>query len=197
MTTSERYITNDRAVIVSSIEHLRMICSDEDNDLLADMIEGELDVEGFVGKTLEFILADEAAVEGIKAHAKRITERRRRLESRIERLRTLLASVVTALPGRKFRHPLASISAFDVDPRVIVQDESAIPSAFWVPQDPKLNESMLRRHLLERRRLLEESARLVSENQRRAACKMIDLDHPDVPGATLGNGEISVRIRVA
>lgn len=197
MTTSERYITNDLSAIVSSIEHLRMICSDEDNDLLADMIEGELDVEGFVGKTLEFILADEAAVEGIKAHAKRITERRRRLESRIERLRTLLASVVTALPGRKFRHPLASVSAFDVDPRVIVQDESAIPSAFWVPQDPKLNESMLRRHLLERRRLIEESARLVSENQRQAACKMIDLDHPDVPGATLGNGEISVRIRVA
>lgn len=194
---SETYLNLEQSVLLPHIEHLRMICSQDDPELVADMLSGETDLEGFVGRVLEFILADEADLEGIRAHQKRIAERRRRLENRVERLRTLLASVITLLPGRKYRHALALVSAFDVDPRIIVQDESAIPSHFWIPQDPKLNESGIRKLLLERQKRLDELARYLTEEERKARREEVDHDYPAVPGIALGNGEVSVRIRVA
>lgn len=193
----EKYLNLEQSTLLPHVEHLRMICSQDDPDLVADMISGETDLEGFVGHVLEFILADEADLEGIKAHHKRIAERRRRLESRVERLRTLLASVITLLPERKYRHALALVTAFDVDPRVIVQDESAIPSHFWIQQEPKLNESGIRKLLLQRQKRLDELARCLTEEEREARREEVDHDCPAVPGVSLGNGEISVRIRVA
>jgi hypothetical protein len=194
----ENKAARDCSFLIPYIEHLRHICTEEEDEiLLSDLIEGDPNLDRFVGQVVQSILDDEAAVDGIKGHLKRITERRRRLEARSARLRTLLASVVTTLPNRKYRHALATLSAFDVDPRVIVQDESAIPTAFWLPQDPKLDESGLRRHLLEREKRLGEVAAYITEEEKRAIRDLVDRDYPDVPGAILGNGEVSVRIRVA
>ena len=87
--------------------------------------------------------------------------------------------------------------AFDVEPKVIITDESAIPSAFWIPQDPKLDESRIRRQLIERKKLSAEIGSDLSSEERRRRQKEIDADLPDVPGACLGNGDVSVRIRAS
>lgn len=179
------------------ISHLRMICGDDDPDLRRNVIEGETGLDALIEQALKIVLEDEAAIQGIRDYQKRVTERRRRLETRAAKLRTLLATVVTELPERKYRHPLALISAFDVDPHVIIQDESAIPTDFWIPQDPKLDESGLRKHLLERQRRLDDIAKCRTEAERRALRDEIDAELAPVSGVTLGNGEISVRIRVA
>lgn len=193
----ERNLNSEVSHFLPALANLKMICGDDDQELIGDMIEGELDVHRIVGRLLELILADEADIEGLKFYLKRVADRRRRLEDRVGRLRTLLASVVTALPQRKYRHPLALVSAFDVDARIIIQDESAIPSDFWIPQDPKLHESGLRRHLLERQRRLDELALCRTDEERNAQRQEIDNLLPIVPGVALGNGEVSVRIRVA
>ncbi|TPK07390.1 siphovirus Gp157 family protein [Mesorhizobium sp. B2-5-7] len=181
----------------AQISHLKEICGEDDSDLLEGMIEGETDVDRFIGKMVEIIQIDQADCEGLKSYQRKLADRRKRLEDRVSRLRMLLASVVTELPGRVYRHPLAHVRAFDVDPRVIVTDESAIPSAYWVPQDPKLNEAAMRKHLLERQTLIDLLKECRSEDERRAQRKAIDREFPDIAGASLGNGEVSVRIRGA
>lgn len=181
----------------SDIAHLKLLCGEDDFDLLADMIEGETDVDRFIGKMVEIIQVDEADCEGLKIYQRKLADRKRRLEERAKRLRTLLAGVVTELPGRVYRHTLAHIRAFDVDPRIIVTDESAIPSAYWIPQDPKLNETEMRRQLLERQKQIELLAECYTEDEKRARRAEIDRDFPDIAGVSLGNGEVSVRIRGA
>lgn len=177
------------------ISYLREICGDEDDDLLDGMIDGELDVGSLVGKMIELIQTDQSDCEAIKNYQTKLLDRRKRLESRVGRLRTLLASVVTELPGRTYRHALAHVRAFDVDPRLIVIDESAIPAAYWIPQDPKLNEPAVRKHLLRRQTLIDLLRDCRTDDERRARRLEIDRDFPDIPGTSLGSAEISVRIR--
>jgi hypothetical protein len=187
----------DATGMLAQISHLREICGGDDEELLADMIEGESDLDRFIGKMIEIIQIDQAAGEALKGYQKKLADRKKRLEDRAARLRTLLASVITELPGRAYRHPLAHVRAFDVDPRVIVTDESVIPSTYWVPQDPKLNEPAIRKHLLERQTLIDMLRECRSPEERLERRAQIDRDYPDISGASLGNGEISVRIRGA
>lgn len=183
--------------IKTQVSFLRQICGDDDEDLVKDMIEAETDLESLIGKMIEIIQSDQADCEGLKNYQRKLADRKKRMEDRTARLRTLLASVITELPGRVYRHPLAHVRAFDVDPRVIVADESVIPSAYWVQQDPKLNETAIRKHLLARQTQIDllKDCRTPEERQERRA--QIDRDYPDIPGTSLGNGEISVRIRGA
>lgn len=159
------------------------------------MNDAESDVDRFIGKIIEIIQIGQADCEGLKNYLRKLTDRKKRLEDRTARLRTLLASVVTELPGRVYRHPLAHVRAFDVDPRVIVTDESVIPSTYWIAQDPKLNEIAIRKHLLERKMQIDLLKECQSSNERRVRLAQIDREFPDVAGASLGNGEISIRIR--
>lgn len=185
----------DATYIQAYISNLRSICGEDDADLLNDMIEGSTHLDQFVGKVVQIIQTDEAFADGLKAYQRAIGDRRKRLEERAKRLRVLLASVVNELPGRSYQHALAHLRAFDVDPKVIVTDESAIPSAFWIEQDPKLNESMVRKHLLERHRQIDDLAKCRSDNERSIRLEAIDWQYPDIAGACLGNGEVSIRIR--
>ena len=191
---NERAAIRDAGNLQADLAHLRSICGDDDAELLGDMIEAETSVEAFIGKMIELIGADEADSEGIKAYQQKLAGRKKRLEQRVTRLRVLLASVVTQLPGRRFRHALASVSAFDIDPKVILTDESQIPTKWWKRPDPVIDQSALRRYLLERDRLLESLKECRTEEDKQARRAEIDLVFPDIPGATLGNGDISVRI---
>lgn len=191
---NERMAIKASAELAGNLTNLRSICGEDDADLLCDMIEGETSLEGFVGKMIELIGADEADSDGIKAYQQKLAARKKRVDQRAGRLRVLLASVVTQLPGRKFRHALASVSAFDVDPKVITLDESQIPTKWWKRPDPVVDHPSLRKHLLERERLLQSLKECKTEADRQIRRAEVDLLYPNVPGVTLGNGEISVRI---
>lgn len=191
------YSNVDARDLRAEIAHLREICGEDDQELLHDMIDGQTSLDTFVGKMLQVIQTDEAFAEGLKTYQRTLTERKRRLEERARKLRALLATVVNELPGRTYRHAMAHLRAFDVDPRVVVTDESVIPSAFWIEQDPKLDEAGMRRHLLERQARIAELSSCLTDEERLARKEEIDRAFPDVAGACLGNGEVSIRIRSA
>jgi hypothetical protein len=193
----ENKALNKAIEVQAHVAHLKQMCGEEDQELLVDMIEGETDVDGLVGKLIEMIQLDEADCDGLKTYQRKLADRKKRLEERATRLRTLLASVVTELPDRAYRHSLAHVRAFDVDPRIVVTDESTIPSIYWLPQDPKLNESAMRKHLLARQTLIDLLAECRTEDEKRTRRSVIEREYPAIAGVSLGNGEISVRIRGA
>lgn len=194
---NERLANADAAKLKAGIAHLRDICGSDDPELLGDMIEGETSVDVFVGKMIELIQLDETDVKALGGYAKQIGDRKKRIDTRAKRLRTLLASVVYELPERRFRHPLALVTASDVDPKPIIEDESLIPSQWWKPQDPKLDESGIRAHLLERQKLLDGLKECRTDEERDVRRAEIDAEFPDIPGASLDNGDITISIRSA
>ena len=160
------------------------------------MIDGELSVDGFISKLVTMIVEDESHCLGLKSYLKRVGDRRRRLENRANRLRVLLASVVANLPSRKFRNELASVRAFDIEPSVVIDEEADIPTKFWKQADPVVDISAIRKHLNQRRKLLEGLSNCRTTEERIQLKATIDRDYPEVPGCHLDNGDISVSITV-
>ena len=180
----------------AGLAHLQSICGD-DPDLLADMIEGELSVESFLSKLIAMITEDEADALGLKLYRDKISNRKKRLEERARRLRVLLASLVASLPSRRFRNELASVRVFDIDPSVIVEEEADIPVKFWKQPEPVIDLPAIRKHLNERRRLLDRLSDCATPEERAQRLAEIDGLFPDVPGCRLDNGDLSVAITVA
>ena len=163
--------SNERSLTVCAIElqagiaHLRSICGEDDPELLADMIDGELSVDSFVSKLVTMICEDESNCLGLKTYMRKVGDRKKRLENRANRLRVLLASVVANLPSRKFRNQLASVRAFDIEPSVVIDEEADIPTKFWKQVDPVVDVSAIRKHLNQRRKLLEETFQLLHDRR--------------------------------
>jgi hypothetical protein len=193
---SERDANVQALELQAGLAHLQSICG-EDPELLADMIEGELSAEAFLSRLIAMITEDEASALGLKLYHKKISDRKRRLEEHAKRLRVLLASVVNNLPSRRFKNELASVRVFDIDPSVIVDEEADIPVRFWKQADPVINLPAIRKHLNERRKLIDRLSDCQSSAERVQRQHEIDCIFPDVPGCHLDNGDISVAITVA
>jgi hypothetical protein len=180
----------------AGLAHLQSICGD-DRELLADMIEGELSVESFLSKLVAMITEDEASALGLKLYRNKISDRKKRLEERAKRLRVLLASVVNNLASRRFKNDLASVRVFDIEPSVIIDEEADVPFKFWKQAEPVIDLPAIRKHLNERRKLLDRLSECPTPAERAQRLTEIDGLFPDVPGCHLDNGDLSVAITVA
>ena len=92
---------------------------------------------------------------------------------------------------------MASVRVFDIDPSVIVEEEADIPVKFWKQPEPVIDLPAIRKHLNERRRLLDRLSDCATPEERAQRLVEIDGLFPDVPGCRLDNGDLSVAITVA
>src|SRR3989304_4693464 len=99
----------------------------EDEQLRADMIEGETDAQAFLTKIVRKIEDAEALCEGTAARIKELSERKARFERRQEALRDLAHKIMSAADLRKIELAIATLSIRTVPPKVIIIDEAALP----------------------------------------------------------------------
>jgi hypothetical protein len=142
--------------------------ANSDEDFIRDVIEGETDLHEIVSALVEDDAADAALVNGINEVTERLAIRRARLEERIAYRRALIVSGLQIAGLTKLETPVGTATVRPTSPRVIVTDESLIPSAFWKSTDPKLDKRALA-----------------------AALKGMQ----EVAGATLSNGGTTLEIR--
>jgi hypothetical protein len=95
-------------------------------------------------------------------------ERLSRIEGRADKKRTLVASVMERADLRKITDPEFTASLRATPAPLVVTAEGEIPSTYWKPQAPKLDRGSLL-----------------------AALKAGE----SVPGATLGNGGVTIAVR--
>lgn len=118
---------------------------DIDPDALADTleaIEGEIEVKA--ENTAIIIRELECEAEKLKAEETRLAERRKAYENNVSRLKTTLYNCMKATGKEKFKTTLYSFGIQKNPPKLIVDDETAIPSGFFKPQDPKLDTAELK-----------------------------------------------------
>ncbi len=173
---------------------MRETIGDEDMALLADTIEGETDLFEAIDIALAEIDETEVLVSGLKEKEGQFSQRRRAMEERIRRFRSLIeqAMAITELP--KLRRPAATLTLRKLPPDVVVMTEADIPSEFFVPQPPpppKLDKAALKRALELREKRFEFAASLEDGEERTRALASV----PPIPGATLNNGSFSLQIR--
>ncbi len=162
--------TLDPAREMQALEALKASLSPmlaDDPDFILDLAEGETNLL----ETLDALLAadamDEWLIEGAKKAAAEVSFRADRFQKRRMARRTLIEQALMILEQRKLERPCATISLADRAPMAVIEDESALPSRFFV-NEPSLDKKALKAAL--------------------------DAGE-DVPGARLSNGSVSLTIR--
>lgn len=149
-------------------EQLREIAGDDLN-AIRDTLEGEIDLKGLIAMAAEQNVLDAANVEGLASFIKQLSERKARIEKRIDMRRAAILAAMQSGELRKVETPAGTITRKAVPPAVLILEEASIPADYWKPQDPKLD--------------------------RKAVADALKAGR-EIPGAIMSNGSETIQIRV-
>ena len=135
-------MTDLRTVTTQALDILRAYPSlADDEQALADTLEGATDINEAIGAVLKSIITAEAQAkatrEALKEVAADLTERATRFDDRAAKGRAAIMEVMTRLGTRKLPLPVATLSISAKPPSVVVTDPASIPPAYLRQADPK------------------------------------------------------------
>jgi len=149
-------------------EELRSEYPDIDDDTLRDTLEGISELPEIVAVVLRSHLDDLALAAALRSRMAEMQERLSRIEGRAEKKRVLVTSVMERADLRKLTEPDFTVSLRPTPQPLVVTAETDIPATYWKPQPPKLDRSALISALKSGER---------------------------IPGASLGNGGLTIAVR--
>ena len=120
------------------VANIRDVIGDDDQTL-ADMIEGETDLNRVLSRAFDRWSELNLMVHVLKAKEEGLKARRDRLERQAEMIRTAMASAMEQASLKRLELPDVTLSLRPTPQKAIVIDEAAIPAQFWKRQDPKLD----------------------------------------------------------
>jgi hypothetical protein len=122
-----------------------MLRDEEDDVLLADMLEAETDLHPMLEKLLGWIEQDEGNVAALKQQIDDRTERKRRFEARIAAKRDAVTALLDCAGLDKLTLPEATLSVRQLPAKLAVTNPAAVPNEFTV-QVPRPNLDAIRVH---------------------------------------------------
>ena len=108
---------------------LAAMCSDDER-LFADMLEGETDLHWLITRLHNGIATDAGMVLGIKDRQADLSERKKRLEGRIDAQRGAIIQLMRAGKVSKVELPEATYSLRDGKAKLSVVDADAVPMTY-------------------------------------------------------------------
>lgn len=118
----------------------------EDADLLEGMIEGETSLFEMLALVLDAVEREEELLSGIAARENVLKERKERIRYRQAGLKAKIEQAILIF-GEKVELPEATLSLSKRAPKLLITNESQIPSQFWKRGDPVLDKAGLTAHL--------------------------------------------------
>ena len=185
------------AAAVSTLrDHLQsMGHAPEADDLLDISIESETDFKEVLTTFLDAEANACALADAIGDRIEALRERKTRIEKRSEYLRSLIQVGVEMAGSDKVETPVATVSLTRSPPKAIITEESEIPSAYWKPQPPKVDQAALTKAIRERVKALDAAAKIADIDARKAAQEEAAKSFPEIPGVTASNPVTSITIR--
>lgn len=125
-------LTSSRLALQSKLQDMNF-----DEQTIQDTLEGEstelqakIEDYGFVIRNME------AFSEAIKAEEKRLSERRKTQEAKVERIKAWLLENMQICNIQKIECPAFTIAVRTNPPKVVIENESDIPEQFMVTPEP-------------------------------------------------------------
>lgn len=169
----------------------------DDQETLQDTFDGQTTLDVEIRRAVLAIEEDEILITGIKARETELKSRRARLEKRIEATRGLIEQAMTIAEWHKHEMDIGTVTLGKAAPRIVIDNESQIPSQFWKPADPTLDKAGLKKVLSERFKSITAAMKIKDAEQRNAALLKAERDFPPIDGAGLETDGVSLTIRRA
>lgn len=153
------------------LAHLRDEGHGDDDELLANAVEGETSLHESIAAVIDRIDEKEVTTLGLEAKIAAFQGRLATVKKSIEFDRAAVEQAMIATEQSKIMLPSATVYVSKRKPGLIIENEADIPSEFFIPQEvpaPKLDKRALAAALTEGRQ---------------------------IPGATLDNGSVSLSVR--
>jgi hypothetical protein len=122
-----------------------MLRDEEDDILLADMLEAESDLHPMLEKLLWWIEQDEGNAAALKQQIDDRTERKRRFEARVAAKRDAVTALLDIAGLDKIQLPEATLSMRQLPAKLVVTDPAAVPEEFTVSV-PRPNLDAIKAH---------------------------------------------------
>jgi hypothetical protein len=177
---------------------------EHDIDLIRDMVEGETNLDSAIDKVLEQMAMDVANIQGIEKFETTMASRRKRLGDRVDTMRTMLLNALGILEENRIERPIALLTLKSLPPKLLVTDESEIPTSFFNQPAPVLSKKDLTDALKFRRDTLDQktvelhdkiAAGEIPESDRDTAFDRLVAAFPPIPGAELDHGSATIQIK--
>jgi len=139
-----------------------------DEETVRDTIEGETGLHEAIANAVALMSETELMLAGAKEKASELEARHSRYATRLDFIRTAIEQAMVIGEIRKLEFPDATLTLSNRAAGLVITDEAKVPSRFWKQPDPVLD---------------------------KAAIKAALKDQETVPGATLGNGSVSLTVR--
>ncbi len=107
-----------------------MLPDDDDQQLLADMLEGETDLHSFASKLLAQIEDDEGVVNALSDQIDDRKVRQDRAKNRIAGRREMLMAIMDIARLDKLVLPEATVSKRDIAPKVVYPNLDLVPDEY-------------------------------------------------------------------
>jgi hypothetical protein len=120
-------------------ERIRALEPELDEQTLSDTVEGLTDLHEILAAIVRAALADEALATGLKGRITEMQERLERLQERAAKRRQVVKDTMVELDLKKLTAPDFSASIRPGMPALLVIDETAVPSIYWEPREPRLD----------------------------------------------------------
>src|SRR5712671_2727309 len=120
------------------IVHLKAMKID-DEETVHDTIEGETNLVEAVTEVIKAIREDEDHNAALKDYESQLETRRKRLEGHREAIRAAIQVALSTAEQDTIKTSFGTAFLADAGQKVMVTDESLIPSKFWKPKDPVLD----------------------------------------------------------
>lgn len=117
------------AEIARVADMLAPLC-DGDEQLFADMMEGETEIDRIVQRLHNIIADDEAMVVGMAARQANLADRKVRINARIEAGKRAIGIMLRAAKLTKLELPEVTYSVRDGKPKLEIVDPAAVPPEF-------------------------------------------------------------------
>jgi len=120
-------------------DRLRALDPDLDEQTLTDTLEGLANLHEILAAVVRAALADEAQASGLRALIGALETRLERQEYRAAKRRDMVRDAMVESEIKKIAAPDFTLVIRSGSPALVVTDEGAIPTEFWVPREPRLD----------------------------------------------------------
>lgn len=121
-----------------------------DRETIEDTLEGvEFEFEEKADAYAKVVNSLNADVNAIDKEIKRLTERKDMISNNAKRIKESLERAMIETGKTRFKTALFGFGIQKNPPSVVIDDETAVPDAYYIPQEPKFDKAAIKKFLKE------------------------------------------------